>query len=81
MNIQHFDDISPGFLLCDKSPVNGVSNREADVRMVVLREELTSRLTSRPLMKAVDMFGKLVSIDLPCAPPLELGLKFRKLGG
>ena len=55
MNIQHFDDIGPGFLLCDKSPVNGISNREVDVRMVVLREELTSR----PLMKSVEVGSKI----------------------
>jgi hypothetical protein len=57
--------------------VNGISDREVEVRVLILREELLSR----PLMKAVDAIRELVSIDLTGAPSSELSLKVRELSG
>jgi hypothetical protein len=74
---EHLQAIGTGFLLCDQSAVNGISDREVEVRVLILREELLSR----PLMKAVDAIRELVSIDLTGAPSSELSLEVRELSG
>ena len=69
----HLHDISAGFLFCNHSPVNGIGNRELQVRGIILQEELPSR----PLMEAVDALLKLVGIDFAGAPPPEFSLELR----
>jgi hypothetical protein len=75
VSTEHLYDVGTGFLLCDQSTMNGISDREVDVRALILREELLSR----PLMKAVDVIPEVVSIDLAGAPSPEVSLEVREL--
>jgi len=77
MDTEHLDGIGTAFLLCNQSAVNGISNREVEVRVLILREELLSR----SLVKPVNAIRELVSIDLAGAPSPELSLKLRELSG
>jgi hypothetical protein len=77
VDTEHLHAIGTGFFLCDQSAVNGISDREVEVRVFILREELLSR----SLMKTVDAIRELVSIDLAGAPSPELTLEVRELSG
>jgi len=74
---EHLDGVGAGFLLRDHPAMNGMGNRKVEVRVVIFREEFSSR----SLMKLVDMVRELVGIDLAGTPSPELGLEFRELSG
>ena len=39
VNTEHLHAVGTGFLLCDQSAVNGISDREVEVRVLILRED------------------------------------------